>query len=1031
MKSSHSPASAWASEPILQQITNTEAGDIIVSQLDASAAMVAVEAAHAGDCIFFAHADFAALKAAEWELSARNAAERILFFHGRTQDLQREIPVRPRVAIVRSGEDLMALWSDLPAQALVLVAEPFSAADHWQSEGFLERLPGGNEGPVFVTTARFAPGHTRFPPDLFRTLRTDLLARYASVGGSSASYTPVSGLTRAARDWWLASTPRERGGYEEWPHRREASLSLPQTLPNGERWPLISIVTPTFNQGRFLEETILSVQRQDYPRLEHIVIDGGSTDSTGQILARHRDSFSAFVSEQDRGQSHAINKGMALAGGEILTWLNSDDMLAPGALGAIAMGFSTSKADLVAGMAHLRSGNRTNTIHLTSCEPGPLPLDRLLDLEAGWNAGQFFFQPEVMFSRAAWERAGGHLREDLYYSMDYDLWVRMAQWGARLHVIGRPVAWFRIHEEQKTSEKEKVQSELKEYVDAYCREHSLVPASRSTPATHRASLRIVMLNDHGYQFGAGIAHRRTAESLARAGHDVHALAFRPDPGHRGIPTKLTGEEVLQGVQAINPDLIIAGNIHSASQEAWHLGVLAEQYPVLSVLHDFWMLTGRCSYPKPCEKYLTGCDETCPTADEYPRLDPPLIAGAWEQKQHLLFGDNGLALLANSEWMRKQALETLAARGPGRPHVPVASFRLSFPLDRFRPRDRRASRKDLGLPEDRFLMLLAAPLNDERKRARAALAAAESLGLENLTVVSLGVAVQEESFSVDVLRPGQIDDEEILATYYAAADIAVVPSDQETFGQVFLEAAACGTPAIGVRGSGVQEALIDGVTGILVDEGSPDALAAAILALYRRPDLRAAMGAWSRLYVENEWSPEAAYYHLFQAWRELRWLDRLQLQARIWFRDDVVSAPKVNLLEHWESVTVGEWQMGHEEGPFPELGLPLFRWAFGPLSRIKLQVHNPGRYSLVVRYRNSEEEQQMTLAVNSHLLGNFPLAVTGMREGRVLCVAVDLPAGESVVALGFTRWQDPSIDGRPLAIAITEFAVLPEGREDGG
>ena len=220
-------------------------------------------------------------------------------------------------------------------------------------------------------------------------------------------------------------------------------------------------------------------------------MDGGSTDETPAILARYRGRLAFAASEKDKGQSEAINKGFARATGEIMTWLNADDMLAPGALAAVALAFATSGADLVAGICVIHDEGRILHRHLTAAADGPLPLAELLDLEGGWLEGEFFYQPEVFFSRALWQRAGAKVEENLYYSMDYELWLRFAEAGGVLHGIGRPLALFRVHAGQKTHAPARFQAELREVRAAYYARKGLKPPRRrrgtagQSPASHR------------------------------------------------------------------------------------------------------------------------------------------------------------------------------------------------------------------------------------------------------------------------------------------------------------------------------------------------------------------------------------------------------------------------------------------------------------------------------------------------------------------------------------------------------------------
>ncbi|GAI34604.1 unnamed protein product, partial [marine sediment metagenome] len=129
----------------------------------------------------------------------------------------------------------------------------------------------------------------------------------------------------------LTHLPPPPAGKTGWPWIEE-SPQLPDTLPDGSLWPRVSIITPSYNQGQFIEETIRSVLLQGYANLEYIIMDGGSTDDSVEIIRKYEPWLTYWVSEPDRGQAHAIDKGFARSTGEILAWLNSDDTYLPGAI---------------------------------------------------------------------------------------------------------------------------------------------------------------------------------------------------------------------------------------------------------------------------------------------------------------------------------------------------------------------------------------------------------------------------------------------------------------------------------------------------------------------------------------------------------------------------------------------------------------------------------------------------------------------------------------------------------------------------
>ena len=201
--------------------------------------------------------------------------------------------------------------------------------------------------------------------------------------------------------------------------------------------PLISIVVPTLNQAQFIEQTLASIVGQNWPRLELIVIDGGSTDGTREIVGRY--PVTHFISEPDRGQADAINKGMQLAKGDILAWLNSDDYYLPLALARVAAALGEVRQPrLVFGSVMLLFENE-NRCRVEPAKAFP---------RAALDVSSCIYQPGAFWTRALWEKAG-ELNPDYHFVLDWDWWLRASAYGDFIP-LDECLAVYRFHAAHKT-----------------------------------------------------------------------------------------------------------------------------------------------------------------------------------------------------------------------------------------------------------------------------------------------------------------------------------------------------------------------------------------------------------------------------------------------------------------------------------------------------------------------------------------------------------------------------------------------------
>ncbi len=279
----------------------------------------------------------------------------------------------------------------------------------------------------------------------------------------------------------------------------------------------VSVVTPAYNQAEFLEETILSVLAQDYPDLEYVVVDDGSTDGSAEIVERYADRLHWWTRQENAGQVAAINRGFEHTTGDLMAYLNSDDTFLPGAVSEMVTEFEANpELVMVYGDALYTDPDSNRTGYLTS-RPWDPPTMVM-------NCDNHVVQPSSMWTRRAWEQAGP-FDERGYYFFDFEFYLRLSALGP-VRRVPKPWSTYRLHPTSKSEgdQREKARDQLR-FADAFLTSERLPDALRPYVRQGRASARVAAANNIYREFELGRARRWLLEAFVLQPQSMSRLSL--------------------------------------------------------------------------------------------------------------------------------------------------------------------------------------------------------------------------------------------------------------------------------------------------------------------------------------------------------------------------------------------------------------------------------------------------------------------------------------------------------------------------
>ena len=412
-------------------------------------------------------------------------------------------------------------------------------------------------------------------------------------------------------------------------------------------------------------------------------------------------------------------------------------------------------------------------------------------------------------------------------------------------------------------------------------------------------MNILVVSDFETQGGAAIAMRRVGDAIATLGHSLYYVVCRADAAHpfaasdhtdalhwrsetstlnrlarrfmtpegrRALDQRAVERSFAGVLERVKPDAINFSNIHNAVSAGWSdrlLPIASRFAPVCWTLHDMWSFTGRCAYAHGCERFVSGCNQQCPTATEYPAMNPALISSSWLARRAMFQKLPQLTAIAVSGWMAREA-----KRGLWHNHR-IEVIHNGLPLNRYEQLDQSKSRAELGIFTDGPVLLAAAVDWQSPHKGGALLAdCLRTMSPQRPTLLLLGSGELPGNLSgLNIVRLGFRSEQRFKSVAMSAADCLVHPATAENFSNVLLESAACGLPAAAFDVGGNAEIITDGQTGCISRNVTGGGLAEATMNTLELRKSRSNLREYIRTQAEQRFdvaTQARLYLGLFQS-----------------------------------------------------------------------------------------------------------------------------------------------------------------------